>query len=477
MADHNWVDISEEIFKKVYNSGSDITVEANNKAYIALQYDANSISTTSATLRFVLRKDYAYELWDTFHILLDPRSDNYRTLHKLKTVYTRYSSQGNWPYYASTTFTVKKEAKDEEFSIPEFWICDDGWNVSGVPDSLTADLIYKNYKDGGYRGWPCRTIVESTAIPIEEKTTVVTNGSNATIDVFKDLGNNKVRISGTIGRENKNNKLDSVTLYYTTDGTDPASSSTRKFYSSDKNISTTGEYVGSLIAASGANYSKEIAITKKCTVRVYLVCVFEYNWSARYGKTDATYYVAPVLSGIPELSYKKSRLTIKEPWTFTWSAATKKNDDSPVAGYYLMLLRKAKGESDFKYVCKLTDAGNSHLGLTEETQTSANYYLRRESTSCTAIIEKPADFGFVPGDEVKLRITAYTWNAYNPKQTLQSDSAETPDSSYIVRNAGIANVKVNNEWREGQIYVKTKDGWQEAESVNIKANDSWHESQ
>jgi hypothetical protein len=291
--------------------------------------------------------------------------------------------------------------------------------------------------------------------------TSYTLGGSPTVSV-KDNRNNKVTISGALGKNGTNNTIKSATLYYTTDGSDPSKSSTR--------VTT------ALAAVSSGSYSNDVSITKDCTVRAYVECKFTYNTTSASGQlpngTTARYYKAPNKPGTPILTYKKSRLTVKEPWTFTWTAATKGNNNSPVAGYYIMLLRKAKGESSFKYVCRLTNNDNNYLGIKKENQTDTNYYLRRESTSCKAIIKDPAAFGFNPGDEVKLRIMAYAWNG--AKKVLPSEAVDS--ANYLVQNAGIVRVKVSGSWKEGQVYVKVNGIWKEAETVNTKVNGIWKES-
>ena len=300
------------------------------------------------------------------------------------------------------------------------------------------------------------------------------HGTEPTVAIT-DNGNNTVTLSGKLGKAGNNNTIESVTLYYTTDGTDPEKSSTRKFYSSTESISSIGTYVGSM-SISKTEYAKSISITKACTVRALVECRFTYNTTSDYHSKEIKFYAAPNKPGVPELTYKKSRLTVKEPWTFTWKAATKNEDSATgVSGYYIMLLRKAKGESDFNYITGLTDAGNSYLGQIENAEPDDSYFLRRESSSCTAIIKDPIALGFKAGDEVKLRITAYAWNNYDPKQTLQSDAVDSKD--YLVENAGVVNLKVTGKWIEGQVYVKANNKWHEAETVNVKVAGEWQESQ
>ena len=46
-----------------------------------------------------------------------------------------------------------------------------------------------------------------------------------------------------------------------------------------------------------------------------------------------------------------------------------------------------------------------------------------------------------------------------------------------IESAGIVDIKQSaNSWCEGQVYIKTVDGWLEADSVYIKDSSGWKES-
>lgn len=224
-----------------------------------------------------------------------------------------------------------------------------------------------------------------------------------------------------------------------------------------------------------------IATPSSATRTVYAKATSTPSWSVDSTKTATAslaikQYVAPNDPGIPVLSYTKSRLTIKEPWTFSWSAAAQANTISPVRGYYIMLLRCPAGSSTFNFVREITGStADDYINISpgSNSNTDTNYYIRRENTSCTTILENPVSFGFTPGDKVKLRIRTFTRNGAN--EVIQGsiiDSAE-----YLVQNAGIVRARVNGAWKEGQVYVKVNGAWKEAETVSTKVNGAWKESQ
>jgi hypothetical protein len=362
----NWQNVYDEksdSFLNSYNGFYESTV--TGKVYASLQYDAETISTTSVTLRFKLHCTPVSNYYDEYHVLLDPENANNRSLHLLKSDYTQKwndtTAINKWPYYAkkadgtAATFTSTKTAKDTKFPIPAFWLINDGWNNTTTE---TALAFYNKYKDGGARGPSLRSTIAATTVEIAKDMSVATDGGRPSISIT-DNGDNTVTISGTLGINGANNNMTHAALYYTTDGSDPSVESNTK----RKRVSLT--------ASSGTNYSNTITITSACTVEAFVKCVFAYNTTTATANKAAKYYAAPNAPGAPVLSYNKSRLTVKEPLTFTWTAATAKNTNSPVAGYYFMLLRKRSGDASYSYVREITcSTDDNYLGISPGTNSN-----------------------------------------------------------------------------------------------------------
>lgn len=463
----NWGFIPEDIFHINY---SDSGYSATRR--LTLQYDRNTVSPEKMKVVFKWYEPNNSKVYgvDTMYLLYDANnSSELRSLYKIK----GYES-GEVKAYYTEPITLTKDYNAKSFFLQDIWICNNGKNVI----TTTASAFYDAFKSGGSRGGYAYRQTSGQSISIdalEDDTAKVTatDGSKPTVSIT-DNGNNKCTISGVLGKKGTNNAFKSATLYYTTDGSDPSSSSTRT------KVSLTD-------AASGEKYAKEVTVSKACTVKAYTVCKFTYNETNASASKAIIYYAAPKNPGVPKLSYKKSRLTVKEPWTFTWTAATQSNTSSPVKGYYLMLLRRPAAtpepEGDagdgYVFVRELTcSTSNNYIGIDKgsNSNVSTNYYIRRENTSCTAIFEDPTKFGFKPGDKVKLRIRAFTRNAKgSPGEILQSGQVDSAE--YEVRNAGIVHVKVNDTWREGQVYVKVNSAWKEAELVSTKVSDSWREAE
>lgn len=414
-------------------------------------------------------------------------------------------------------------------------------------------------------------------------------GAAASAPTVVDKGNNKATISGKIGKSVTNNAIQSATLYYTTDGSDPRSSSTRKYFTSS--TSAAGNLVTTF--ASEATYSKEIDIPEGCTViKACLVSTFAwgktdadktqtsdvftnekiqyhssitiptnkldrlniidngdntfditgtdatsgdnntatttYQWgySTSYGssgkgtkiltiedKTQATrtvyakavtkpswiydpnynsgqgvvttmskdikQYVVPSAPKDLKLNYTRARLTLEEPWTFTWTPSEAINSSSPLSGYFIMLRRLPKGSTEWEYIREINSSlTDDYISISHGSNSNenSNYFARRDNTSCTAIIQNPAEFGIKPGDKIKLRLKPFTFNGAGG--AVQADGLTFEESAeYRVYETGVVDIKVDGEWTTGKVWVKQDDKWQKAKEIMVNVDGEWKYSQ
>ena len=262
-----------------------------------------------------------------------------------------------------------------------------------------------------------------------------------------DHYNNTFSISGTKGKDGTNNPASGpvITWGYTNSYTESGAVSEKALTIKTKADATRTIYAKSVTKAT---HGSDAIVTATKSIKQY---------------------VAPGIPGVPVISYTKSRLTIKEPWTFTWTASKATNTSSPVKGYRIKIYKNNTPISGL-----IAGSGNNIILTTGGTNT----FLDRDSTS-TSIIIDPIAFGFKAGDTIKVGIFAYTKYGESNTGTRLFDSAATEAVStiYTVQNAGVIDVKVNGTWVEGQVYVKAEGVWHEAETVYAKAAGAWKESQ
>lgn len=427
-----WIDIGTSIYSvtAVFPYQKDFT----NNPVLTLQYDDTAVTPTKATFRFKLGKTSSGDLWDMFYVLLDPTNAEKRTLHALKTAHTQ-NTKANWPYIANSTFDVSKGYSDATFTIPELWICNDGQNATS---NRTALGFYNHYNDSEWRGQVLRVTQAAKAISVAASSTVATDVGVPALTIT-DNGNNTFTIAGTDGANGTNNTATTAYSWGYDNKYGNSGLATAQTLPSDKTSATVTVYAK---AVTTGTYGTAKTTTKSLAVKNYK---------------------APNAPGVPQISYNKSRLTVKENWTYTWSAATRVNTNSSIAGYRIRVYK------DGKEITGLAATTGSTV-ITKGTGASA--FLDRNTTDCS-IVFNPVDFGFTAGNKVKVRVQAYAKNA---KKTLLL-SSEADSAELEVLNAGVMRIRSGNDCIEGIVKVWDNGGWQEADLVKIKTPSGWAESE
>jgi hypothetical protein len=289
--------------------------------------------------------------------------------------------------------------------------------------------------------------------------TSYTDGSMPTIKIV-DNGDNSCMIQCVLGMEGNYNPMESAKLCYTTDGTTP-------------NITSNPI---SIPPVSGTTYNKIIKISSgpTTTVRAFILCKYKYN-SGNPGEASKAikYYAAPKAPGKPVVYYNKNKLTNRENWTVSWSAAKAANDNSPIKGYRFRIYKKAAGATKFTTI-KIYDTAGKLLSKDMGTDSGVIDHRYYYDVASLSMIIDPVKHGIVPGDTIKIGLYAYAKNGVG---TQLFTASQTFSDELVVQNAGIVNIKINNSWHEGQVYVKAGGVWHEAETVNVKTAAGWRESQ
>lgn len=440
-----WKDISASVFKVVYddNYGSDLCGET----YATLQYDDSSISPTSVKLRFKYQKSTNYWYLDLIYILLYPTDSTKRKLLIVKTDHSE--STAGWPYY-STSFTISKSYTARKFTIPTFWICNDGYENT----DNTATAFYNAYKNGVWRGDNMRCTVAAKSIEIASSTTTA-KAVTVKDPVIKDNGNNTFTITFYPGTAGTNNRVKS------------------------------NKYIWKLAGDAEASTTTSTSLTKSITCKASAASQTVYARTEVDGtyndvKTDTISkviknYQAPTSPGKPTISWTKSRMTLRENyWTLKWGESSATNSSSPVVSYRIRLYRK---NSEGKFVSIPIINGDGETVSTKLGATDHPY--DRDVSRGTSMKLYGAKCGLKAGDTIQVGIYAKALNGAGSNLWSGGGTTESRSASYTVQNTGIVHVNVDGtNWKEGQVWVNV-DGtnWKEAETVSINVDGTnWKES-
>jgi hypothetical protein len=357
-------------------------------------------------------------------------------------------------YDASCSWSVSDlQVHKVSFTISSTSLNPDTTYYITVGGSKLIGIGYFKYTPSG--GWWSATFNYDTYTDVTASKPTITDNKNNTFTIV-----------GSAGTAGTNNAVNSTALYYRIGD----SGSYTKHSSLTK--------AGSLTCAASATSQKVCAYT-----------VVDGTYADKQSSTaelSIKNYQSPSAPGKPYLtdsSFKNGRLTVKQGWIFSWDAATATNTNSPVKGYWIRLWRLPKGSTDWVAVnnIKQVESGSGNTYMYLHSQTTPGYNSATwENTKTSLVINHPVNFGFAAGDKVQLEVAAYSKNGKSTPDQLWSPKNNgyyTLSDHYLVQNAGVINAKVDNSWKEGQVYVKVDGTWKEAETVNVKVNGSWKESQ
>lgn len=188
-------------------------------------------------------------------------------------------------------------------------------------------------------------------------------------------------------------------------------------------------------------------------------------------------YVAPTAPSNVALSsdsLKNNRLTLKKNWSYTWTASTKQGY-ADVAGYSISIAKVSPDgtETILSGLTATADTNTIIIGIeTSNTNNSVDI-----DTTLTKLTFDPNILGFSVGDAVKAYIWGYCKDGQGSKANLYSGACYSEKTT--VQNAGVVRIKptLDDPWTEGQVWVRAKDKWYEADTVKVKTGDRWEESE
>ena len=484
-------DIEKEFACDVYPAYPGNDPGSNSGIFFYVEYDADSVTPTSVNIRF---RGRGTSWKDSFYVLYNANDDpaGTRQLMLIKSA-SKYGS--SWTDISDTdkdangknittwpTITLTKKYDQVGFYLQDFWICNNGTdaggyytkNLIGTSKAATA-YTYFNGDRSSYvqKGLGSRRFKLEASIASSIKLPTF-DGTTDSLRI-SDNGNNTFTIRAFAGTDGTKNKVISNTLYYKT----AADSDwiTKTYSESGRIIENKAITINYGTNTSLANHKSKASQD----VNAYIKIKGTYN-DLRFPETGSlgtsvSQYVGPDNPSKPTLTFKKNRLTIKEPWTISWpdeSEEIKTNNSSPVKGYRLRIYKKAKGATDFETI-KIYNTSGVLVSKDTGSNNEHRYAYDTENLNTTFKID-PGKHGIKVGDTIKVGLYAYTKNGLGEIIFLNS-STQQYSKEYLVQNSGIMHIKVDGKWREGQVYVKVDNKWREAESIQTKIGNTWKESQ
>jgi hypothetical protein len=261
----------------------------------------------------------------------------------------------------------------------------------------------------------------------------------------KNNGNNTLTISISLGEGGQNNPATECHIYGTTNGTSPSTNN----YSFEYGTGNTTNLIKTFtLASSGGNTGSQLQRTGKSTrvwVKPYTIGKYGGdNYSADTSRADVYFYEPPEWTAAPVLSYPYStKPTHKAIYRVDWSNKVKAKNTTAIYKYAVYL-----------YI-------NNATGTLLSDNVKTTYYEFNGK-----------DYNLKKDDKIKVKIVAY--DKYGNGTDLISGKTS---NTITIESSGVMHTKVSaTQWVEGQAYIKTTAGWQEAIGVYIKTANGWKES-
>ena len=365
--------------------------------------------------------------------------------------------------------------------------------TAGTASGGSITVKMKLIKGSSYSGW-------TKEWDASLKTTTISrnywkDNTAGSQPLISDNGNNTFSITGYSGTTGDNNSITETKLQY-------------KFGSGDW-ITATGNSL-SKESITAADNEKEQTISARTRYK----CKYGGNTNSYLYTSTTTLnvknYVAPSTPSNIRLDYSKNRLTIKENWLLKWTASSRANDSSYITGYRIFIYKDSKtirfkNSSGINLTKESTPGNKEYCYDFEPASIITEYYVaeaneknniipsnelylydvnsnnRIDAGDSVFVISNNAyipvfintsENSFAPGDEIQIRIQAYTRDGNN----TQVFSSDAWSKTYTVKSAGVMRVKTSNGWKEGQVWIKIDGEWEEADVIKVKTSNGWKES-
>lgn len=397
---------------------------------IKLEYDVDTANSENLTIRFVLSGYDGYST-DSCHILFNPVDEE--TPGQL--LLLKESGETDYPYYSSS-ITLHKQLDAEFFTLPAFWVCNNGNNVI----TNTASDYFKAYQSEGKRAEYVHRINSSTIKINTVQITDITPGDIYIVDNY----NNTFSISCT---KSINNEV----------------------YSQILSWGYTNKCANTITADALSNQPLTLGKSSSETRKVYAKAVIKGpQGPLAEVKAEAAIkqYIAPSSPSVPKItpdSLINGKLDPAKKWTFTWEAAPAINETSKVVGYRIRLYKNNTP----------IDIYNNQGEIVSISSARDKFY--DSDTPDTKFTISPSNYNFVTGDAIMIKIEAYTrYGKNNDGDILISPAAQTSNKFQVSKVSPIKVNIGNGRWANATVFAKNLTGWHEATALYIKPeNNEW----
>ena len=295
------------------------------------------------------------------------------------------------------------------------------------------------------------------------------------MNLIEEKGVQTFKVEGKLGSAGTNNsyKYNSCFLWWTQA---KANASTWTWYSSE-NVNG-NKYTFSSTTKSVDDLAVNITDTSAANKQVYACVTTASTYGTAVDKyssvTNIRQYCAPVPSTTrPTITYSKSRLTVRENWTFSWSAGTAANSSSPIKGYEFCITKNGK---------EIPNLSVNSSGVITKGTSGGSKYLYWTNTSSLRVTCDPKNLGFAAKDKVVFWVRPYTryGKNYDGERLPSGWPAHTATVEATVQNAAVIRKydSASGKWQEGiaRVYNDATKKWDEAESVKVYKDGNWVES-
>ena len=345
----------------------------------------------------------------------------------------------NYIFYISDSYenTYENKGTKSGYTVPN----DKSWSeiVSGTKEYILGALATGSFRVGfessAGSGASSAFNVTKQMLNSVSVSAYATRPQLSDLDIVYNAGNNYYTFVGTIGNNGINNKTTGCKVFYTTDGTIPNSNSA--------NFTITG---GEKTSWVHQIYIEPVDGFQTIKARISTLAPLGSTTTPEDNtiSQDVAFYSPPYPLTDLLITYNTSRPTPNSIYSFSWQTRDAGNDgiNNDVTNYLINIY--------VNNVLKTTKI-ISNINTKNMQLSGKELNLKgKDSLSFSAVVQGESDYN-------------------NISSTSQSQLLR-------ILSAGVAKIKISDNWKEGQVWIKTKGEWVRSTGVYVKTSNEWKQS-